>query len=476
MKGPNNHEDLHFLLLPFMASGHMLPMSDIAVLLALRGASVTLITTPLNAARLRPSLSPHHSLISLVPLPFPPATESGLPEGCESFDALPSRDHEPAFFRATEALLAPTLRHLRARCRTPPSCVIADALLPWAREVAREFRAPRLVFHGYAFFATLCLHNLVAHGALTRVGDGNARVVVPGMPHEVEITEEQLQVDERLKDLWEARETADGVIVNSFEELECEYLDVYREATGKNVWVIGPVSLSNNPSNTIDRGGKTSPNELWCLDWLNRREPKSVIYVSFGSIGRLSPPQTAELARALEASGRNFMWVIKDGGGLPKEFKEEPITEKRMVVHGWAPQVAILSHRAVGGFITHCGWNSTLEGVSAGVPLVAWPLFAEQFINEKLVVDVLHIGVRVGVERLSGWAGEGVGVVGIEAIERALEEVMDGGKEGVLRRKRVRELGKMARKAVDVGGSSYVNMTRLIEYVSEHRSVKDDGT
>ncbi|KAK1265175.1 UDP-glycosyltransferase 73C3 [Acorus gramineus] len=475
MKGPNNHEDLHFLLLPFMASGHMLPMSNIAILLARRGASVTLITTPLNAARLRPTLSPHQPLISLVALPFPPAPDSGLPDGCESFDALPSRDHEPAFFRATEALLAPTLHHLRARCHAPPSCVIADALLPWARKVAREFRAPRLVFHGYAFFATLCLHNLVAHGALARVGGGHERVVVPGMPHVVEITEEQLQVDARLEDLWEARETADGVIVNSFEELEHEYLDIYREATGKNVWVIGPVSLPNNPPNTIDRGREASPDELGCLDWLNQREPKSVIYVSFGSIGRLSPPQTAELARTLEASGYNFMWVIKGGGRLPEEFKEEPITESRMVVHGWAPQVAILSHRAVGGFITHCGWNSTLEGVSAGVPMVAWPLFAEQFFNEKLVVDVLRIGVRIGVERLSGWAGEGVGVVGVEAIERVLEEVMDGGKEGVLRRMRARELGEMARKAMDVGGSSYVNMTRLIDYVSENRSVKDDG-
>ncbi|KAK1265176.1 UDP-glycosyltransferase 73D1 [Acorus gramineus] len=250
MKGPNNHEDLHFLLLPFMAPGHMLPMSDIAVLLARRGASVTLITTPLNAARLRPTLSPHHTLISLVALPFPPAPDSGLPDGCESFDALPSRDHELAFFRATESLLAPTLRHLRARGRAPPSCVIADGFLPWAREIAREFRAPRLVFHGCACFATLCFYNLIAHGALARVGhERERRIFVPGMPHEVEITEEQLQVDDmRLDDLrvemWEAGETADGVVVNSFEELEREYLDVYREATGKDVWMIGPVSLS----------------------------------------------------------------------------------------------------------------------------------------------------------------------------------------------------------------------------------------
>ncbi|KAK1265177.1 hypothetical protein QJS04_geneDACA021369 [Acorus gramineus] len=224
----------------------------------------------------------------------------------------------------------------------------------------------------------------------------------------------------------------------------------------------------------MDRGGKASTDELLCLDWLDQREPKSVIYVSFGSIGRLSPPQTAELARALESSGRNFMWVIKgsnNDNGLPEEFKEDPITERRMVVRGWAPQVAILSHGAVGGFVTHCGWNSTLEGVCAGVPMVAWPLFADQFLNEKLVVDMLRVGVRVGVERPGGWAGEGAGMVGIEDIEKALEEVMEGGEEGVLRRVRAREFREMARKAVEIGGSSYVNMTRLIEYVSEYRNL-----
>ncbi|KAK1265089.1 UDP-glycosyltransferase 73C3 [Acorus gramineus] len=189
-----------------------------------------------------------------------------------------------------------------------------------------------------------------------------------------------------------------------------------------------------------------------------------MVYVSFGSIGRLSPPQMADLARTLETSGRNFMWVIKGSDGHPEEFKEEPVMERRMVVRGWALQVTILSHGAVGGFITHCGWNSTLEGVCVGVPMVVWPLFAEQFLNEKLVVDVLRVGVRVGVERPSG-------LVEGEAIEKALEEVMEGGEEGVLRRMRARELGEMARMAVEVGGSSYVNMTRLIEYVSEYIQV-----
>ncbi|KAK1311596.1 UDP-glycosyltransferase 73C3 [Acorus calamus] len=452
-----------------MSQGHMIPMFDIAALLALRGASVTFITTPLNAARLRPALSPHHP-ISLVALPFPSA-DFGLPVCCESFDALPSPDLMRAFFEASKTLLAPSIRYLR-RHPTPPSCVIADVFFPWAREIAREFGVPRLTFSGFNCFSTLCIRNLRAHGVLERVGSETERFVVPGMPHEVALVKAQLpaEAEARFVDLRaemrDAEEMADGVVLNSFEELEREYLNVYRETTGKEAWAIGPVSLSNNPSNTINRGGKASTDELQCLDWLDQREPKSVVYVSFGSMGRLSPPQTAELARALEASGRNFMWVIKGGDGLPEEFKEEPVTERRMVVRGWAPQVAILSHGAVGGFVTHCGWNSALEGVCAGVPMVAWPLFGEQFLNEKLVVDVLRVGVRVGVERPGG-------LVEGEAIEKTLEEVMEGGEEGVLRRMRARALGEMARMAVEVEGSSYVNITRLIEYVLKHKSNRD---
>ncbi|KAK1264547.1 UDP-glycosyltransferase 73B4 [Acorus gramineus] len=167
-----------------------------------------------------------------------------------------------------------------------------------------------------------------------------------------------------------------------------------------------------------------------------------MVYVSFGSIGRLSPPHTADLARALEALDCNFMWVDH------QRERRAPGGVQRRAGHGEADgraRVTILSHGAVGGFITHCGWNSTLEGVCVGVPMVVWPLFAEQFLNEKLVVDVLRVGMRVGVERPGG-------LVEGEAIEKALEEVMEGGEEGVLRRMRARELGEMARMAVEVGG------------------------
>lgn len=154
---------------------------------------------------------------------------------------------------------------------------------------------------------------------------------------------------------------------------------------------------------------------------------------------------------------------------LVEEKFEERVQGRGLVVRGWAPQVLILSHPAIGGFLTHCGWNSTLEGVSAGVPMICWPMFAEQFYNEKLIVQVLRIGVRVGVEVCVNWGDEeklGV-MVKREDIEKAVKKLMDEGDgEGEERRERARQVGKMAKRAVE-GGSSYLNMTLLIQHVME---------
>ena len=129
-----------------------------------------------------------------------------------------------------------------------------------------------------------------------------------------------------------------------------------------------------------------------------------------------------------------------------------------LIIRGWAPQVLILDHPAVGGFVTHCGWNSTLEGVAAGVPMVTWPVGAEQFYNEKLVTEVLKTGVGVGVQK---WA-PGVGdFIGSEAVEKAIRRMME--EEGEEMRNRATELGKKAKRAVGKDGSSYLNLDALIE-------------
>ncbi|CAI0407734.1 unnamed protein product [Linum tenue] len=162
-----------------------------------------------------------------------------------------------------------------------------------------------------------------------------------------------------------------------------------------------------------------------------------------------------ELALGLEASDKTFLWVVREIEKTKELFQWMEEEKFEEVIRGWAPQLMILCHRSIGGFMTHCGWNSSLEGISAGIPLVTWPLFGDQFCNEKLIVEVVKIGVN-------GNETEEV-FVKREQVERAVRLVMDGGEEGEARRTRAKELAEMAKRAVGNGGSSHTNVTTLIE-------------
>ncbi|KAM3333653.1 hypothetical protein ACQJBY_028639 [Aegilops geniculata] len=185
-----------------------------------------------------------------------------------------------------------------------------------------------------------------------------------------------------------------------------------------------------------------------------------------------SPEQMRELARGLDLSGKNFVWVIaNDGAGASSDPCKPggfPTTDRGYIVRGWAPQVLILNHPAIGVFVTHCGWNSTLEAVSAGVPMVTWPRYVDQFYNEKLVVDVLGVGVGVGAEDY-GPSVETHRVIAGEAIAESIRRVMEEG-DGAAMRKKAKELGVMARGAVEKGGSSYDDVGQLMEELIARRS------
>jgi UDP-glucosyl transferase 73C len=179
-----------------------------------------------------------------------------------------------------------------------------------------------------------------------------------------------------------------------------------------------------------------------------------------------------ELGLALEETKRPFIWVIRDGNQLEalEKWVEESGFEGRingrgLIIKSWAPQLLILSHPSIGGFLTHCGWNSTIEAICAGVPMVTWPLFGDQFLNEIFVVQILKVGVKIGVESPMKWGEEeesGV-LVKKEDIERGIEMLMDETSENEERRKKIRELGEMAKKAVEKGGSSHTNITLFIQ-------------
>ncbi|PON56167.1 UDP-glucuronosyl/UDP-glucosyltransferase [Parasponia andersonii] len=481
---------IHFVMLPLGAQGHLIPMIDIARVLARRiNVIVTIVTTPRNTARFNSIIQ--RDIQSGLPirvsqLQFPHA-ETGLPEGSESLDTLPSPTFLKNYMHALSLLQQP-LEKILQELNPNPSCMVSDKHIIWAAETAQKFRIPRVLFDGMSCFARLFDHMLCTSKAHESVSDLSKPFLVPGLPDRVELNRAQLPgsfnpgLDQVLNDMRnkvkEAEQGAFGVLINSFEELEGEYVKIHTEKSGEKIWCIGPVSLCNKDD--LDKAQRGNDNYNASNDrdkdslftWLDSWGQNSVVYACLGSLNRLTPPQLAELGLALEASKRPFVWVIR-GANKGEEFeewlKEDGFEERTrgqgFLIRVWAPQVLILSHPAIGAFLTHCGWNSTLEGVCAGVPMVTWPLFAEQFYNEKFIVQVKEIGVRVGAEVVVHLGEEERfgGLVKRDQIREAIDKVMDEGKEGEERRGRARKLAKSAKEAVDEGGSSYTNITLLLD-------------
>ncbi|KZV15226.1 hypothetical protein F511_28575 [Dorcoceras hygrometricum] len=407
-------EQLNFLLVPLMAPGHVIPMIDMAKMLARHGVNVTIMLTPLNFNRFssvvnRAAMS--GLPIRLLQIRFP-SEEAGLPAGCESADTLPSYQLLHNFFTAIKLLQA-IVEEKMEEIDPVPSCVICDKHLPWMAESCEKFEIPRISFDGMSCFTQLVMHNLYVSNIHKTVPD-TVPFLVPGLPDEIEFTKLQLPglFNPRSNQLGDFREQvritesqAYGVVVNSFEELEKEYVDEFKKIRGGKVWSIGPLSLSNDGNlDRAERGNQASIDAAQCSEWLDSRPPASVIYACLGSLARLSAAQFVELALGLEASNHPFILVVNSGSEteeidewISDQGFEERTRDQCLLIRGWAPQVLILSHPAVGGFMTHCGWNSTLEAICAGVPMVTFPLFAEQFLNEKLVVQVLKIGVGLGL-------------------------------------------------------------------------------
>ncbi|AES81937.1 UDP-glucosyltransferase family protein [Medicago truncatula] len=496
---PKCYNDLHFIFIPLMAPGHLLPMVDMAKLLARRKVKVTILTTPLNSIRFQSTIDREIQLgsqIQIVHIKFP-SVESGIPEGCESVDTLPSMDLMSNFYIAL-CKMQNSLENVFEKLRPIPSCVISDKHISCVAEIAMKFKVPRIIFDGTNCFHLLCNHNLRNFNNIPNEG----KFIVPGMPDQIELRKCQLPglfnpgENKKLNGFREeVREIEEkysyGVVVNSFEELEEKYVEEYKRVTGYKVWCVGPVSLSNNDElDKFERGKKLNSNDESQYDkilkWLDSWPSNSVIYVCLGSLNRATPQQLKEVGLGLEATKRPFIWVLRGAYGreemekwLYEEGFEGRVKNRGFLIKGWAPQVLILSHKAIGIFLTHCGWNSTLEGISCGVPLVTFPMFAEQFYNEKVVVQVVKNGVSVGAQSAVhlGEEEKCCVVVKRENVRDAIENVMGEGEEKEKIRGRARKYADMAREAIEEGGSSYRNMTLLIEDImSSDRCTTIGGT
>ena len=256
---------------------------------------------------------------------------------------------------------------------------------------------------------------------------------------------------------------AAGLILNTVYELERKPIDLTSKTIP--VYPIGPMLRMSSPKErNLGEGTITTRTEdRGCLTWLGKfgRVPSSVLFVSFGSMADSSADQLKEIAEGLEASGQPFLWVIRSdiaevhplSSVLPEGFMER--TKGRGLIISWAPQLEVLSHPSVGGFLTHCGWNSITENLSTGcVPMLCWPQIAEQRLNARLLVDEWRVGLEFEM-------GDG-NIVKASTIARAIIELMQGdtGKEI---KKRSLVLKEVVAQCVQEGGSSQRYLQSLVE-------------
>ncbi|WOG90955.1 hypothetical protein DCAR_0310202 [Daucus carota subsp. sativus] len=478
---------LEIYMLPFLSFSHMIPLSEIGHLFSSAAQNVTILTTPHNASSLlkKTTDSPNFRVQTF---PFP-AKQVGLPDGLENF--LSAKDIPTASkLYAAMTLLQADLESFMIS--NPPDVIVSDMFFPWTADFAAKISVPRIVFQGVCMFAQTLKHEVRKSDSPHHSVESDYELfVIPNLPHKITMTRSQLPDYIRtpngytqLMEQWrEAELKSYGIIVNNFSELDSVYTDYYKDATGGKIKIfhVGPTSLLNsNSNNKMERGHETVVTDNDRLNWLNEKNFNSVIYVCFGSACVFPDLQLMEIACGLESCGKDFIWVVfgkdeeKDDDMIkwtPSGFYQNVIKTKRgMIVRGWAPQVLILNHPSVGGFVSHCGWNSVIEAVSCGVPMVTWPLYAEHFYNEKLLTQVYGIGVEVGAEEWNLWVDSGKKIVRREKIEEAVRKLMDGEDETVKEmRRKIEELGDVAKKAVQEGGSSHKNLMVLIEELKKLR-------
>lgn len=353
-----------------------------------------------------------------------------------------------------------------------PICVISDFFLSWTLDTCRSFDIPRVVSHGMGVLPMVVLKTVSSMDVQREPTSVSGSVVeLPDLSLPFALDRSDLQTrsndpedDPFSRMIWEVEE-ADrnswGVIVNSFQELECEYVAAL-EALHKQAkaWCVGPVLLYDYiPRGT--RGSHDKSESCPYIKWLDEQDGSSaVIYVSFGTQARLSGDQMDEIAYGLEMAGCRFIWAVLSGTWASDEGWERRVEGRGLVVCDWVDQRSILAHPAVGGFLSHCGWNSVLESLSMGVPLLAWPMGAEQPLNAKYVAMGLKAGLMVS---------QGL----ITALDRrvicdGIKELM-GGEKGRRARERAGLFGTMARHAVEKGGSSDKKLDELIKCLAANK-------
>ncbi|KAJ0530371.1 putative UDP-glucuronosyl/UDP-glucosyltransferase, UDP-glycosyltransferase family [Helianthus annuus] len=440
------------LLVTVAAQGHVNPMLRLGNLLVSKGLHVTLATHDY-------ALKHCSNTVGNIHLEF---FSDGLPKNY-------NRNKPELFNEYMNSVIKHGPVNLSALIKSHTrkfSCIINTPFLPWAADVAADLGLPCAmawiqpctIYQIYYYYYNR-LHEF------PNESNPNMTVKLPGLPS---FCSDELPsfvlpsntfttFDSILKEVFHNLHKIKWVLGNSFMELENDVI-----TSVDKFWPVGPLVPESLFGKLDKLGGDLSGFDSFksdkegdCLEWLDKQEPASVVYISFGSLILSSEKQIESIACGLKRANRPFIWVVK----LPenqetKQFKVlEDVKELGLVVK-WCPQTAVLSHRSVGCFLSHCGWNSLVESIAAGVPVIACPKWSDQPTDAKLVTDVWKVGVKMEKDSEGCFVGE--------EVARCVDEIMSGPRSEEFR-KNAAELKRASREAVADGGSSDKNIQLFVD-------------
>ncbi|CAL5083131.1 unnamed protein product [Urochloa decumbens] len=391
-------------------------------------------------------------------------------------------------------LHAPHIKAALSGLASPVAAVVADYFCTTLFDVTRELALPVYAyFSSSASMLALILRLPALDEEVTGdLVDMEGAVDVPGMPPVPAALLPAPLMTKGPNYEWMVYHgkrlmEAAGIIVYTVAELEPAVLAAIaggRCVPGRRAPTVYTVSPALSVSVKAQGDGEQRHE---CVAWLDAQPPASVVLLCFGSMGgSFPPPQVSEIADALERSGHRFLWVLRGpvpaGCGapyptdanvdelLPEGFLERT-KDRGLVWPKWAPQKDIIAHSAIGGFVTHCGWNSVLESLWHGVPMAPWPLYAEQHLKAFELVSVMGVAVAMEVDRERG------NFVEAAELERAVRSLMGGSEEeGQKAREKAAEAKALCRNAVEEGGSSYVSMQKLAREMLAHCGCEADAS
>ncbi|KAL3642122.1 hypothetical protein CASFOL_012937 [Castilleja foliolosa] len=438
----------NILAIPFPVQGHINPLAQLCHRLSAKGIRVTFVTT-VNVSKTLQTKS-NNNFINFETVPDITIDET---EGLDFYEIYYRS------FRAAITSGIPDIIEKQSNTDSPFKAIVYDSLSPWVLDIASENGLKGAVLFTQSCTVCSVLYH-IQKGSLEISHDEGSEVTLPGMPVMGLNDLPSYLLDKGtypsmftiLVEQFATFGKADWHLFNTFDKLEDEVLNWMRSKY--RIQTIGPtipsMYLDKRLLENYDYGLSLFKHKTEsCSEWLDKKDDQSVIYVSFGSLANLSEKQMEEIAWGLIATTCNFLWVVRDSeqNKLPKDFISSlEVSDQKGIIVNWCSQLEVLSHQAVGCFVTHGGWNSTLEGLSLGVPMVVVPQWTDQPTNAMFVGEVWRTGVRC--------KKDGNGIVGREEVKACVDSVMKG--DDV--RKNAEKWKGLAVEAVSEGGSSELSL------------------